>query len=52
MAASGGAIIAARHELAELTHRQWIGDALEWDGDAEWPALLRRLDRVSPGFRN
>jgi len=52
MAASGSGIIAARPELAELTHRQWIGDGTEWDGDAEWPALLPRLDRVSPGFRD
>jgi ribulose-5-phosphate 4-epimerase/fuculose-1-phosphate aldolase len=24
----------------------------EWDGDAEWPALLRRAERLSPGFRD
>ena len=52
MAAQGSGIIAASPELAELTHRQWLGDGSEWDGDAEWPALLRRVDRLSPGFRD
>ena len=52
MAAGGGRVIAASPEVAELTHRQWIGDGSERDGDAEWPALLRRLDRLSPGFRD
>ena len=37
-------------ELAERTRRQWVGDGSEWDGDVEWPALLRRLDRISPGY--
>ncbi|WP_418318501.1 class II aldolase/adducin family protein [Piscinibacter sakaiensis] len=52
MAATGGAITVADDELAQLTHRQWLGDGSEWDGDAEWPALLRRADRLSPGFRD
>lgn len=52
MAANGGSIVAASAELAELTHGQWVGDGEDWDGDAEWPALLRRADRLSPGFRN
>ena len=52
MAANRGSIMAASPALGELTHRQWIGNGTEWDGDAEWPALLRRLDRVSPGFRD
>ncbi|MFO1266796.1 MAG: class II aldolase/adducin family protein [Rubrivivax sp.] len=42
-------IIVASDEVAAQTHRQWIGDGSEWDGDVEWPALLRRLDRLSPG---
>lgn len=37
--------------IATLTYRQWVGDGREWDGDVEWPALLRGLDRVSPGYR-
>jgi ribulose-5-phosphate 4-epimerase/fuculose-1-phosphate aldolase len=52
MAASGGQVVAASAALAELTHRQWVGDGSEWDGDVEWPALLRRADRLSPGFRD
>lgn len=45
-------IIVASDEVATQTHRQWIGDGSEWDGDVEWPALLRRLDRLSPGYRD
>jgi ribulose-5-phosphate 4-epimerase/fuculose-1-phosphate aldolase len=52
MAASGGRLLSATHALASLTHRQWVGDGSEWEGDVEWPALLRRVDRRSPGFRD
>ncbi|MDY0746582.1 class II aldolase/adducin family protein [Paucibacter sp. R3-3] len=52
MAATGGRVMVADPELAALTYRQWVGDGSERDGDAEWPALLRRLDRLSPGFRD
>jgi ribulose-5-phosphate 4-epimerase/fuculose-1-phosphate aldolase len=52
MAATAGRVVVAEHELAERTYRQWVGDGSEWDGDAEWPALLRRADRLSPGFRD
>lgn len=52
MAATGGRIQQATPELAALTQRQWVGDGSEWDGDLEWPALLRRADRLSPGFRD
>ena len=52
MAAFGGALPGVPLEVAELTQRQWVGDGSEWDGDAEWPALLRRLDRQSPGYRD
>lgn len=51
-AANGGGILAASAELAELTHGQWVGDGEDRNGDAERPALLRRADRPSPGFRN
>jgi len=50
MAALGGPLDGVRAALAELTYRQWVGDGSERDGDVEWPALLRRLDRVSPGY--
>lgn len=52
MAATGGQIQQATPELATLTQTQWVGDGSEWDGDLEWPALLRRADRLSPGFRD
>lgn len=52
MAAGGGPLSLAGEPLAALTYRQWVGDGSERDGDAEWPALLRRADRLSPGFRD
>lgn len=52
MAASGGPIAVASDELASRTYRQWVGDGSERDGDVEWPALLRRADRLSPGYRD
>jgi ribulose-5-phosphate 4-epimerase/fuculose-1-phosphate aldolase len=39
-------------DVAELTYRQWIGDGSVPDGDLEWPGLLRRAERLSPGFRD
>ena len=50
MAAAKGAEQGVPASLADLTYRQWVGDGSEWDGDAEWPALLRRAERLSPGF--
>ena len=52
MAATGGPIAVASDELASRTYRQWVGDGSERDGDVEWPALLRRADRLSPGYRD
>lgn len=52
MAATGGQVQVVSEALAGRTYRQWVGDGSEWDGDAEWPALLRRADRLSPGFRD
>ena len=49
-AATGGKLLVVSEELADRTYRQWVGDGSEWDGDVEWPALLRRLDRRSPGY--
>jgi ribulose-5-phosphate 4-epimerase/fuculose-1-phosphate aldolase len=51
MAATGGRVLVVRHELAALTYRQWVGDGSELDGDIEWPALLRGLDALDPGYR-
>lgn len=52
MAATGGRIRVVGDETAALTYRQWIGDGSEIDGDLEWPALLRGLDRTDPGYRD
>ena len=51
MAASGGQLRIVSDELAARTYAEWIGDGSEWDGDVEWPALLRKLDRDTPGYR-
>jgi len=52
MAAAGGRVHVVSDALASLTYRQWIGDGTERDGDIEWPALLRGLDRVDPSYRD
>ena len=52
MAATGGRVRVVPDAIAAATYRQWIGDGSEIDGDLEWPALLRGLDRVSPDYRN
>jgi hypothetical protein len=50
MAAAPGQVQGVSEELAALTYRQWVGDGSERDGDLEWPALMRRVQRLSPGF--
>lgn len=52
MAATGGQLIVPADTVAAHTFRQWIGDGSERDGDAEWPALLRRLDRIDPSYKD
>ena len=52
MAAAGGRVMQATPELAQLTYQQWVGDGSEWDGDLEWPALLRRVERLHPDFKH
>jgi len=52
MAAAGGARLGVQAGLAERTYSQWVGDGSERDGDVEWPALLRRARRLSPGFED
>ncbi|MFM7025520.1 MAG: class II aldolase/adducin family protein [Limnohabitans sp.] len=51
MAAAGGRLEGVSDTLARHTLAQWVGDGRDIDGDAEWPALLRRVDRQSPGYR-
>jgi ribulose-5-phosphate 4-epimerase/fuculose-1-phosphate aldolase len=50
MAAAGGVNLGVSGDLAKRTYSQWVGDGSEIDGDVEWPALLRRAHRQSPGF--
>lgn len=52
MAATGGQVLMAKDEVAARTYTQWTGDGSERDGDAEWPALLRKLDKIDPSYRN
>lgn len=52
MAAGERGLRLASDALARSTYRQWVGDGSTRDGDDEWPALLRRADRLSPGFRD
>ncbi|WP_436143436.1 hypothetical protein [Duganella sp. LjRoot269] len=39
------------HETCLKTHRQLLGDGSP-DGRLEWPALLRKLDKLSPNYRS
>ena len=52
MAATGGQVLRVSDAVAAHTQAQWLGDGAERDGDAEWPALLRRLDRIDPSYRD
>ena len=52
MAATAGRVLVASDEVAARTYAQWTGDGSERDGDAEWPALLRKLDKIDPTYRN
>jgi len=52
MASTGGQVIVPSDTVATQTYRQWIGDGSERDGDAEWPALRRRLDRLDPSYKD
>lgn len=52
MAAIGGCVPPVDDAVAQQTYSQWTGDGKDRDGDAEWPALLRRVERLSPGYRD
>jgi ribulose-5-phosphate 4-epimerase/fuculose-1-phosphate aldolase len=52
MAATGGRILEPEPQTAALTYRQWVGDGSEIDGDLEWPALLRGLERSDPHYKD
>jgi ribulose-5-phosphate 4-epimerase/fuculose-1-phosphate aldolase len=51
-AAGNGRVITVDSDVAASAYRQWVGDGSERDGDLEWPALLRGLDRTDPGYRD
>lgn len=51
-AATGSRVHVVSDELAALTYRQWVGDGSERDGDIEWPALRRGLDRTDPTYQD
>lgn len=51
MAAAGGRLTMPPIEVIERAQQQWLGDGTEWDGDLEWPHLLRKLDRLTPDYR-
>lgn len=51
MAAMQGAVLQVSDAVARHTFSQWVGDGSERDGDAEWPALLRRLDKIDSSYR-
>lgn len=52
LAAGDRGLRVADDATALRTYAQWVGDGSTRDGDDEWPALLRRADRLSPGFRD
>ena len=49
---SGAAIQHPPPGVAELTARQWQADFERNTGPREWPHLIRRLDRIDPGWRD
>lgn len=52
MALSDGRVPIIADRIAQQSYIQWTSNGTERDGDIEWPALLRRADRLSPGFRD
>lgn len=50
--AGGGELIRVPHPILEGITAQASRVTLEQGGDLAWPALLRKADRLDPGFRN
>ena len=48
--AAGAPLVEPPEAVGDLTARQFEGDSMA-GGEREWPALLRRLDREEPGYR-
>ncbi|MCW2236842.1 class II aldolase/adducin family protein [Azospirillum canadense] len=49
--ATGAELVLPSPEVCEATYRQLTADP-EPEGELEWPALLRRLDRLCPDYKN
>jgi ribulose-5-phosphate 4-epimerase/fuculose-1-phosphate aldolase len=49
--AGGGPLNTPSHEICEKTHIELLGDGSP-EGALEWPALLRKLDILSPSYRD
>lgn len=49
--AGNGRLVMPDHETCEKTHRELLGDGSP-EGALEWPALLRKLDAVSPSYQS
>ncbi|WP_029009245.1 class II aldolase/adducin family protein [Azospirillum halopraeferens] len=49
--ATGAPLVVVPPEVCEKTFRQLTADP-EPEGEAEWPALLRRLDRLHPDYKD
>ena len=49
--ASGGEIIEIPDEVCRKTVKQYVGHD-SGRGSADWPAYLRMLDKIDPGYRS
>ena len=49
--AGGGMLHVPSPEVCHQTHQALLGDGTP-DGQLEWPALLRKLDKLSPHYRS
>jgi ribulose-5-phosphate 4-epimerase/fuculose-1-phosphate aldolase len=49
--ATGAKLVPVRGEVLDRTYRNYQPQTRRAYGVMEWPALLRKLDRVDPGFR-
>jgi ribulose-5-phosphate 4-epimerase/fuculose-1-phosphate aldolase len=48
---TGQRLLVPAHEVCALTDQQWQND-FSSDANREWPAMLRRLDRHDPSYKN
>ncbi|HTT80611.1 MAG TPA: class II aldolase/adducin family protein, partial [Stellaceae bacterium] len=50
--AAGGKMVVPSAETCERQAAQFVGNNPRLQGQREWPALLRMLDRIEPGYRS